>query len=183
MQIAIVPAADDTVQPYPGTLAVIDRYWEDARDTASEEIRELLGNAIAALTMLFERGADEANAVTPPQRLRERIAGHRYGLERRYAAGVTPEDLRFVSLFVSVPASDGHRFGGAYINSSRTLPSIFLVPQIVGDRVSWVVSATGTPFGAQLARDLFAAVFGDDARAVARLEPLVGYDLFQTPWS
>ena len=43
--------------------------------------------------------------------------------------------------------------------------------------------ATGTLFAAQVARDLFAGVFGDDIEAGSRIAPLVGYDMFQTPWS
>lgn len=66
--------------------------------------------------------------------------------------------------------------------SPSALPSIYLVPRIRGDAMTWMVSATGTPFTAQVVRDLFAGVFGDETAAGSRIGPLVGYDLFQTPW-
>jgi len=57
-------------------------------------------------------------------------------------------------------------------------PPIYLVSRILGGATRWTVSATGTLFTAQEARDLFAGVFGDDIEAGTRIAPLVGYDLF-----
>lgn len=159
------------------------RQLESATGMEPEYLRALLGGAVAALRTLFESGCAEANAALALQSQPERITRQRYGLEHRYSAGRPATDRRFISLFISVPAMDGHLFGGAYINTSRTLPSIYLVPHILGGVVCWTANSTGTPFTAQVVRDLFAGVFRDDTAASERLAPLVGYDLFRTPWS
>ena len=151
--------------------------------TEAMHIRVLLGGAVAALRALFEGGCLEANAELAPQGRPGRIAAYHVGAEVRYRTGDPAMDGRFIALFVAVPAADGHIFGGAYVNSSRTRPSIYLVPRILDGAACWTVSATGTLFTARVARDLFAGVFGDDIEAGTRIAPLAGYDLFQTPWS
>lgn len=181
MHVAVSPGAI-AVQPAIGERPPAWRHPDQA-GTESGHIRVLLGDAVAALRALFDGGCEEANAALAGQGRAGRIAYHPSGTERRYCAGDSATDPRFVYLFVLVPAFDEHLFGGAYINSSRTSPSIYLVPCIDGDAACWTVNATGTPFTAQVVRDLFAGVFGDDAAAGWRIAPLAGYDLFWTPWS
>ena len=148
--------------------------------TAPERMPQILRRAVDDLLALFDGAAQDLNSTRAGT---NRIALCRQGLERRYCLGDPAASDRFVALFLCVPAHDGHIFGGAFVNSSRTLPSIYLVPYRVGGKARWTVSATGAPFAEQTVRDLFAAVFEDDQQAVERLTPLVGYDLFQLPWS
>ena len=182
MQVAISPN-DLMIQPAIGERPHVQRHPEPGTGIGSAHLRAILGEAVTTLSALFEQGCAAANVAMTLQDRPGSIAGQRYGLEHRYSAGEPATDTGFISLFISVPAIDGHLFGGAYINTSRTLPSIYLVPRILGGMVCWTVSATGTPFTAQVVRDLFAGVFGDDTAAGGRIAPLVGYDLFQTPWS
>jgi len=182
MQVA-VPSTIATLRAGIGDQPPAPQPRDPETNTEAAHIRAHLFEAVAVLRVLFEDGCGEANAARAGHDQAGRIAGHRSGIEQRYCIGDAATDPRFVALFVSVPAVDGHIFGGAYINSSRTSPSIYLVPRMRGDATYWTVSATGAPFTVRVVRDLFAGVFGEDVAASARLAPLVGYDLFQTPWS
>jgi len=182
MQVAISPN-DLMIQPAIGERPHVQRHPEPGTGIGSAHLRAILGEAVTTLSALFEQGCAAANVAMTLQDRPGSIDGQRYGLEHRYSAAEPATDMRFISLFICVPATDGHLFGGAYINTSRTPPSIYLVPHILDGVGCWTVSATGTPFTAQVVRDLFASVFGDDVAAGGRIAPLVGYDLFQTPWS
>jgi len=182
MQVAI-PSTTVTVRPDIDDQPPAPRPRDPRMGTEAAHMRTQLGAAVAALRVLFEDGCGEANATLAGEGRPGRIACRRSGIEQRYCIGDAAKDPRFVALFVSVPAVDGHLFGGAYLNSSGTRPSIYLVPYVGGDAPCWMVSATGAPFTARVVRDLFAAVFHEDMAAGERLVPLAGYDLFQTPWS
>ena len=149
---------------------------------AQARVRQLLGEAVGELLSLFEHGRAEADALFERSGRSERIALRRDGNERRYSIG-DASDARFLALFLSVPASDGHIFGGAYVNSSATTPSIYLRPSIADGVARWTLPLSGTAFTAATVRDLFLSVFESDAAATGRVAPLVGCDLWLTPWS
>ena len=149
---------------------------------AQARVRQLLGEATGELLSLFERGRAEADALLERSGRPERIALRRDGIERRYSIG-DGSDARFLALFLAVPACDGHIFGGAYVNSSATAPSIYLRPSIADGVARWTLPLSGTAFAAATVRDLFLSVFEGDAAATGRVAPLVGCDLWLTPWS
>ena len=145
-------------------------------------LRSLLRAAVLDLGSLFADEHARVNSLLAQQGSAERITIAQQGIERRYALGAGA-DVPHVSLFVCVPAADGHVFGGAFVTTSKTSPYIYLMPQIEGARVLWTVTATHTPFNRATARDLFSAAFSNDEDATTRISRLVGFDLFQMPWS
>jgi hypothetical protein len=171
------------VQSWIGEQPLLEGRLDPATGMTLEHIRDLLGDAIVALETLFDRGCGEANVALARQSLPQRITCHHIEGECRYGLGDQATDPRFVALNIAVPAIDGHIFGSAYINTSQSLPSICLVPCIWEEIVCWTVSATGTPFTEQVVHNLFACAFQKDARAREQIAPLVGYDVWQTPWS
>lgn len=175
--IPYVLAADADIAQEAGRQ---DRPADLATVPSRERIPELLDCAVAALLALFDGAWRELNSTRAGT---DRIDRCHLGLERRYYLGDPAATDRFVAFFMWVPARDGHIFGGAFVNTSRTPPSIYVVPYIIGEEVRWTVSATSTLFTRETVRDLFAAVFEDDQDAAGRIAPLVGYDLFQMPWS
>lgn len=154
----------------------------DDRTATPVHLRSLLRAAVLDLGALFADEHARANGLLEQQGRDERIVVTRHGIERRYSFGDSV-DRRCVSLFACVPAVDGHAFGGAFVTTSKTPPYIYLLPTVEGARVRWIVTATRTSFNRMTARDLFSAVFGDDDEALTRINPLIGFDLFQTPWS
>ena len=138
--------------------------------------------AVVDLGALFAQEQERTNYRLAQQGRGDRISRAQHGIERRYALQ-DDTDGRYVSLSVCVPAVDGHAFGGAFVTTSKTPPYIYLMPLVDDAQVTWIVTATRAPFSKAMVRDLFSAAFGDDDEATARIAPLVGFDLFNTPWS
>jgi hypothetical protein len=154
---------------------------EERRETPAQQPSPLRA-AVVDLGTLFAEEQARSNSLLAQQGRGERIVLTQHGIERRYALEDATVE-RHVSLFVCVPAVDGHAFGGAFVATSKTPPYIYLMPLVDGAKARWIVTATSAPFGRTTVRDLFAAAFGDDEEATARITPLVGFDLFNTPWS
>lgn len=144
--------------------------------SASVQPAEWLPFAVASLWSLFEAAMIEAErrADSDP------IAVTRATNERRYHARGTG---RFIGVQLFLPVSDAQYFGGAFIVTSVFPRAMLLLPRGSDDPATWIVAATGVPFGAGLAAALFAGVLYSDCAALSQCERHTGFDLFQTPWS
>jgi hypothetical protein len=151
-------------------------------DATPVSVPSLLRAAVIDLGSFFEEERVCMNDQLARQGRPEWITVTQHGIERRYSFYEGMSE-RYVSLFTCVPARDGHVFGGAFVRTSKTPPYVYLLPQIVGARARWIVTATRSAFNRMVVLDFFSAAFVDDAEAVARIAPLVGFDLFQMPWS
>lgn len=132
--------------------------------------------AIAALWILVDEAVTQATVALVHAGLPERIQTLR--TDQEYQLGLEgPEgDARYIRLFVSLRAVQGHLSGGAQITTSATRATIYLLPSIAGGRLRWLVPATGTEFMARTVDDLLLSVLANDPAATRRLEPYFSID-------
>lgn len=166
-------AAEGARAPAPGSTA----------PDASAYIRLQLLRAVAVLWTLFDETVAEINSELVHAGTAERVGAAWVEDERRYfLAGSDPPDTA-ISVFLCLPASCGHLFGGAYVKTSRCEDLIYLVPAIEAAQPRWLITATATECTKMVVHDLFASVLLGDVQAGQRTQCLAGFDLFQTPWS
>jgi len=155
------------------------------RAQGSKERRDEAENhpaALASLWNLFDRSLDQANAALGALGMAGKMELRDGPTERRYCAPGTGDAQRFIAI-VPLLSSGGHgRDTGAFVGTSTTRATMYLVPVTNGGRVGWQVAASGRPFDADVVHDLFLSVFADDPGATSRLSPLSGSSYFQTPW-
>jgi hypothetical protein len=100
---------------------------------------------------------------------------------RRYYANGPDGHERYIAV-LPLRRGEGEEAIGAYISTSNTRATMYVVPVEKGSRVAWQVAVSGQPFDAGVVQDLFLSIFANDPGATSRLSPLSGAGYFQTPW-
>jgi hypothetical protein len=137
--------------------------------------------ALDALWDLFDQARSQANEALTAFGMAEGITLRDEDNVRRYCAAGADGALRFIAI-VPMRRSGSDEAIGAYISTSRTRATMYLVPATKRSRIIWQVAASGQPFDPDVVHDLFLSVFADDPSATSRLSPMSGSTYFQTPW-
>lgn len=137
--------------------------------------------ALAALWGLFDQACSQANEALGAFGIAEGITLREEDNLRRYCTTGSNGTLRFIAILPLLRAEGGEA-AGAYIGTSSTRATMYLVPMETRSRVVWRVATSGRTFDADVVHDLFLSIFADDPAATSRLSPLSGGGYFQTPW-
>ena len=138
--------------------------------------------ALAALWDLFDQSLDQANAALGALGMTGKMDLRDGPTERRYCTTGTGDTQRFIAIVPLLSSAEHGQDTGAFVGTSSTRATMYLVPIVQGGRVGLQVAASGKPFDVDVVHDLFLSVFADDPGATSRLSPLSGSSYFQTPW-
>jgi hypothetical protein len=137
--------------------------------------------ALDALRELFDQARSQANEALATFGMAEGITLRDEDNVRRYCATGADGAQRFIAI-LPLLRSGSEEAIGAYIGTSSTRATMYLVPVTKKSRVVWQVAVSGRAFDAGVVHDLFLSVFSDDPAATSRLSPMSGGAYFQTPW-
>jgi hypothetical protein len=136
--------------------------------------------AFGALWDLFDKARSQANEALRTYGIGEGIAVREEETLRRYCATGADGQERHIAV-LPLRRGEGGEAIGAYIGTSSTRATMYVVPMEKRGRVAWQVAASGQQFDADVVHDLFLSIFADDPAATSRLSPLSGTVYFQIP--
>jgi hypothetical protein len=137
--------------------------------------------ALDALWNLFDEARGQANEAMGAAGIVDGITVREEANVRRYTLAGADGGQRFIAIMPML-RPDGGDAVGAYVGTSATRASMYLVPLEKRKQLLWQVAASGQSFDARVVRDLFLSIFADDPGATKRLSPISGAGYFQTPW-
>src|SRR5690348_4537083 len=109
--------------------------------------------ALAALWDLFDQTCSQANEALGAFGIAEGITLREEGNLRRFCATGSDGTLRFIAI-LPLLRGEGGEAAGAYIGTSSTRATMYLVPAETRRRVVWRVAVSGRPFDADVVHDL-----------------------------
>lgn len=100
----------------------------------------------------------------------DRVIGRWTGDERRYCLVRPATRFAAVSGYFALPASDGHVFGGASVQTMRRANANYLLPAGDFGEPGWLITAAGSECTREDVLDVWASVFLEDSDAEHRAE-------------